>query len=46
MRNTVLKVNNFKGAFFRGSKGGFVKAKSTKDKSQEGIPLSFTGLSL
>ena len=45
-RKTVLKVNNFKEAFPKGSKGCLVSAWSTIAKSQGGIDLLATGLSL
>ena len=38
MRKTALNVGIFKGASFSGSKCDLVKAKSTKDKSQELYP--------
>ena len=46
IKMTVLKVKIFRLESFNGSKGVFVNAKRTKDKSHEGIPLLAVGLSL
>ena len=45
-RKTVLKVNCFSEASFKGSKGALVSWCNTRERFQEGIPLLPLGLSL